>query len=92
MTETIRLGDVSIRVTRKDVKVSVTRYFLQRMKPKWGNCNQGAGHIRLNTELVKKPRDLLEYVVVHEMPHLREPTHNDRFVAILGARGRHGRN
>ncbi len=32
-----------------------------------------AGHIRLNTELVKKPKDLLEYVVVYEMAHLREP-------------------
>ena len=33
--------------------------------------------------LVKKPRDLLEYVVVHEMVHLLEPTHNERFVNIL---------
>lgn len=63
--------------------VTVNRYFLQRMKTKWGSCNHAAGHIRLNTELVKKPRDLLEYVVVHEMVHLCEPTHNDRFIAIL---------
>jgi predicted metal-dependent hydrolase len=67
------------------LKVNVTRYFLQRMKTKWGSCNHVAGHIRLNTELVKKPKDLLEYVVVHEMVHLREPTHNDRFVALLAA-------
>lgn len=53
------------------------------MKTRWGSCNHTAGHIRLNTELVKKPRDLLEYVIVHELAHLREPTHNDRFVAIL---------
>ena len=53
------------------------------MKTKWGSCNHAADHIRLNTELVKKPRDLLEYVVVHEMVHLREPAHNDRFMAIL---------
>lgn len=66
------------------LNVHVARYFLQRMKTKWGSCNHKAGHIRLNTELVKKPKDLLEYVVVHEMAHLREPTHNDRFVAILG--------
>ena len=49
-------------------------YFLQRMKTKWGSCNHRAGHIRLNTELVKKPKDLLEYVIVHEMVHLLEPT------------------
>jgi predicted metal-dependent hydrolase len=63
--------------------VKVTGYFLQRMKTKWGSCNHRAGRIRLNTELVKKPRDLLEYVIVHEMAHLLEPTHNERFVALL---------
>lgn len=63
--------------------VRVSGYFLQRMKTKWGSCNHGAGHIRLNTELVKKPKDLVEYVVVHEMLHLLEPTHNERFVALL---------
>ena len=66
------------------LQVNVARYFLQRMKTKWGSCNPAARHIRLNTELVKKPKDLLEYVIVHEMVHLLEPTHSDRFVAILG--------
>jgi predicted metal-dependent hydrolase len=63
--------------------VQVTAYFLQRMKTKWGSCNHKAGHIRLNTELVKKPKDLIEYVVVHEMLHLSEPTHSDRFISLL---------
>jgi len=63
--------------------VSVAGYFLQRMKTKWGGCNHRAGNIRLNTELVKKPKDLLEYVVVHEMVHLLEPTHSTRFVDLL---------
>ena len=63
--------------------VTVTRYYLQRMKTKWGGCNHRVGNIRLNTELVKKPKDLLEYVVVHEMLHLIEPTHSERFVALL---------
>lgn len=61
----------------------VAGYFLQRMKTKWGGCNPRARTIRLNTELVKKPKDLLEYVVVHEMLHLVEPTHSERFVALL---------
>ncbi|MGG4579139.1 M48 family metallopeptidase [Alcaligenes sp. Me129] len=65
------------------LKVRVSGYFLQRMKTKWGSCNHAAGNIRLNTELVKKPKDLLEYVIVHEMAHLIEPTHSDRFIAIL---------
>ena len=64
-----------------DVKVNA--YFLQRMKTRWGSCNHTAGNIRLNTELVKKPKDLVEYVIVHEMAHLIEPSHNQRFVAIL---------
>jgi hypothetical protein len=63
--------------------VHVVAYFLQRMKTKWGGCNYPAGHIRLNTELVKKPKDLVEYVVVHEMVHLMEPTHSERFASIL---------
>jgi hypothetical protein len=72
-----------IRKWERRMKVTVVAYFLQRMKTKWGSCNHGAGHIRLNTELVKKPKDLLEYVVVHEMVHLIEPTHSDRFLTIL---------
>ncbi|MDP2834975.1 MAG: SprT family zinc-dependent metalloprotease [Pseudomonadota bacterium] len=63
--------------------VKVAGYFLQRMKTRWGGCNHREGNIRLNTELVKKPKDLLEYVVVHEMLHLTEPTHSERFMALL---------
>lgn len=63
--------------------VSVSAYFLQRMKTKWGGCNHRTGTIRLNTELVKKPKDLLEYVLVHEMLHLIEPTHSSRFIDLL---------
>ena len=63
--------------------VDVAGYFLQRMKTKWGSCNHRASTIRLNTELVKKPRDLLEYVVVHEMLHLVEPTHSERFLGLM---------
>lgn len=63
--------------------VKVAGYFLQRMKTKWGGCNHRARNIRLNTELVKKPKDLLEYVVVHEMLHLIAPTHSEQFLALV---------
>jgi predicted metal-dependent hydrolase len=66
------------------IGVKVNGYFLQRMKTKWGSCNHKAGHIRINTQLVTKPKDLVEYVVVHEMVHLIEPTHSERFLGILG--------
>jgi len=72
-----------IRKWEKRLGVRVSGYFLQRMKTKWGGCNHRAGTIRLNTELVKKPKDLLEYVVVHEMLHLVEPTHSERFMTLL---------
>jgi len=72
-----------IRKWQAKLGVEVASYFLQRMKTKWGGCNHRSRHIRLNTELVKKPKDLLEYVVVHEMLHLIEPTHSERFVSLL---------
>jgi len=65
------------------LNVKVTGYFLQRMKTRWGSCNHRAAHLRLNTELVKKPKDLLEYVIVHELVHLIEPVHSECFIAIL---------
>jgi predicted metal-dependent hydrolase len=79
-------GVVPLLIEKWEMKlnVKVSRYFLQRMKTKWGSCNRKAGHIRLNTQLVMKPKDLLEYVIVHEMVHLIEPTHSDRFLTILG--------
>jgi predicted metal-dependent hydrolase len=63
--------------------VKVTQFFVQRMKTKWGSCNHRAGTIRLNTELAKKPRECLEYIVIHEMVHVLEPTHNARFIALM---------
>lgn len=63
--------------------VSVERFFVQRMKTKWGSCNHEARTIRLNTELAKKLPECLEYIVVHELVHLMEPTHNARFVALM---------
>lgn len=74
-----------IKAWEPRLSVRVHAYFLQRMKTRWGSCNHALGHVRLNTELVKKPMHLLEYVLVHEMSHLLAPTHSERFVAILDA-------
>ena len=63
--------------------VKVERFFVQRMKTKWGSCSPGTASIRLNTDLAMKPRECLEYIVVHEMAHLLEPTHNSRFIALM---------
>jgi predicted metal-dependent hydrolase len=72
-----------IRKWQRKLRVEAAGYFLQRMKTKWGSCNHRTRTIRLNTELVKKPKDLLEYVIVHELLHLIQHTHNDHFVALL---------
>lgn len=63
--------------------VRVDRVFVQRMKTRWGSCNPISHTIRLNTDLAKKPRECLEYILVHELVHLLEPTHNSRFVALM---------
>jgi predicted metal-dependent hydrolase len=63
--------------------VPLPRIHVQRMKTRWGSCSPERCSIRLNTDLAKKPSECLEYIVVHELMHLLEPRHNDRFVALL---------
>jgi predicted metal-dependent hydrolase len=63
--------------------VKVERFYVQRMKTRWGSCRHDTGSIRLNTDLAKKPIECLEYILVHEMIHLLEPTHNQRFVDLM---------
>ena len=63
--------------------VKVARVFVQKMKTKWGGCNPEARSIRLNTDLAKKPAQCLEYIVVHELVHLLERNHNDRFTNLM---------
>ena len=56
---------------------------IKKMKTLWGSCNAAAGRIWLNLELIKKPVQCLEYILVHEMVHLHERHHNDRFVEMM---------
>ncbi|MGD9897444.1 MAG: M48 family metallopeptidase, partial [Candidatus Methylacidiphilaceae bacterium] len=63
--------------------VKVKGVFVQRMKTRWGSCMIRRRHIRLNSELAKKPPDCFEYVVVHEMAHLLVRLHDARFKALL---------
>ena len=59
-----------------------SRFFVQKMKTKWGNCNAGSKSIRLNTELTKKPAKCLEYVIVQD-GHLIVRHHDDRFTSLM---------
>lgn len=63
--------------------VKSAKCFVQRMKTKWGSCNPSTHSIRLNSDLAKKPRECLEYIVVHELIHLLEPSHNPHFTSLM---------
>jgi predicted metal-dependent hydrolase len=72
-----------LEVWQNRIGVAVGSWGIKRMKTRWGTCNQRAGRIWLNSELVKKPVACIEYVVVHELVHLIEKKHNDRFVGLM---------
>lgn len=63
--------------------VTVSAWGIKRMKTKWGTCNIEAQRIWLNLELAKKPVQCLEYILVHELTHLLERHHNERFTRVL---------
>ncbi|WP_417629193.1 M48 family metallopeptidase [Paraburkholderia denitrificans] len=63
--------------------VRARRLLVQHMKTQWGSCNPSSGNIRLNTDLARKPPECIEYILVHELLHLIEPTHNARFQSLM---------
>lgn len=65
------------------LNVRVARVSVRRMKTRWGSCNPHTASILFNTELAKKNRECLEYIVAHELMHLIEPSHNARFAALM---------
>jgi predicted metal-dependent hydrolase len=62
---------------------TVPRWSVRRMKTKWGSCNRETSHLWFNLELAKKHPLCLEYIVVHEMTHLLERTHGERFTMLM---------
>lgn len=67
----------------KLMNVSINELAIKKMKTKWGTCSREAKRIWLNLELAKKPVHCIEYIIVHELAHLIERSHNDKFVAIM---------
>jgi predicted metal-dependent hydrolase len=63
--------------------VKLAKFSLRKMKTRWGSCSTKPRTMRLNTELAYLPPECLEYVVVHELVHLLEPSHNARFKALM---------
>jgi len=68
---------------REKIGVDVMNVTIRKMKTKWGSCTPATRSIRINLELAKKPPECLEYIVVHELAHLLEPSHNKHFIALL---------
>jgi hypothetical protein len=70
---------------QKLLHVRAAAWGIKRMRTKWGSCNPSARRVWFNLELAKKPEQCIEYIVVHELTHLRERHHNERFTALLDA-------
>jgi predicted metal-dependent hydrolase len=66
-----------------EIGVMVAEWGIKKMKTRWGTCNIAARRIWLNLELAKKPTACLEYILVHEMVHLIERHHNERFKQLM---------
>lgn len=65
------------------IGVKSTEYGIKKMRTKWGTCNPVAKRIWLNLELAKKPLECIEYIVVHELVHLKERSHKERFIILM---------
>ena len=65
------------------LRVAVAQVSVRHMTTRWGSCTPRSRRIRLSTELAKKPPACLEYVIVHEMVHLLEASHNRRFARLM---------
>lgn len=68
---------------QKIINVEINGFTIRKMKTKWGSCSIKRKQININLELIKKPVQYLEYIVVHELVHLIERNHNARFIAYM---------
>ena len=69
----------------RPIGVKIEKIFYRKMKSHWGSCNYTRRTLRFNTELAKKSPECLEYVIVHEMIHIHEPSHNKHFYEMMSA-------
>ena len=72
-------------IEKEETKMNglVNEFGVKKMKTRWGTCNLKAKRIWVNLKLARKPAQCLEYIVVHEMVHLLERKHNDRFISLM---------
>lgn len=73
----------AIDTWERKIGVMVNDWGIRRMKTRWGTCNHKRKNILFNLELAKKPKSCIEYVVLHELLHLIEEKHSEKFTALL---------
>ncbi len=78
-----KIVPIIIEKWEKKIGVKSNEFGIKKMKTKWGTCNTKAKRIWLNLEIAKKPFECLEYIIVHELVHLLERSHNDKFVKYM---------
>ena len=76
------LGKYTLFYCRK-MNVTFDNYHIRKMKTKWGSCNDEKRTLHFNIELIKKPAECIEYIVVHEMVHLLVRNHNQDFIILM---------
>jgi predicted metal-dependent hydrolase len=82
-TELKKILPAIIKKWEDVIGVQSNDYGIKKMRTKWGTCNREAKRIWLNLELAKKPVECIEYIVVHELVHFLERSHNERFIAYM---------
>ena len=83
LTKAERHFQKAIDKYRPIVKKEIANVYIREMKTRWGSCNPAKGYINLNSELIKKPTECIEYVIFHELAHLVHADHSPQFYNYL---------
>ena len=75
--------DALVDKWRRIIGVNPSGYTIRTMKTKWGSCSDKSGRLNFNLELVKKPIECIEYIVVHELMHFLRRHHDKDFIALM---------
>ena len=74
---------LSLESNCKSMKIENVDYSIRKMKNRWGSCNSKTNKLSFNLELIKKNPQCINYIVVHELVHTIEPSHNDNFKELM---------
>lgn len=79
------ISDLKVLIPKLEQKtgIEIGSWSVRKMKTRWGTCQMERRHITINSELIKKDPSCLEYIVIHEIMHLLEPSHNANFTRLL---------